>query len=124
MPQPKVILPRFEIMTRSPIEGLTEVRTSLSSTLASIETALPAPALPTGGLGLLGPGGQANLGPPPFKQLALSIEELGPDFLPKLSQVAGQVEKTLGSGGEVKRGAIGAAKPAPSLGGVATRGSL
>jgi len=119
MAQPKVVLPRFEVMTKSPIAGLAEVRTSFSNTLSSIEAALPA-----GGPGLPGQGGQAQLGPPALKQLALSIEELGPDFLPKLSQVAGQVEKTLGQITESKRGEITEEKPPAPPGGIATRSSL
>ena len=118
---PKVVLPRFEIMTKSPIEGLAEVRTSFSNTLASIEAALPAggPGLPGQGQG----GGQVKLGLPKLKQFALSIEEAGPTFMPKISQMAEQVEKMLGEGSETKRGTVTEEKLAPP-GGVATRGSL
>jgi len=107
-------------MAKSPIEGLAEIRTSFSGTLASIEAALPA-----GAPGLPGQsGGQAKLGLPKLKQFALSIEEAGPAFMPKISQMAEQVEKTLGEGSETKRGTVTEQAPRVPTGGVATRGSL
>lgn len=50
---PKVVLPRFEVMSKSPIDALSEIRNSLSATAASIEAALPfgGQGLPFGGLG-------------------------------------------------------------------------
>jgi len=116
---PKVILPSFDVMAKSPIAGLSEIRTSFSNTLATIEAALPA-----GGPGLPGQGGgQAKLGLPKLKQFALSIEEAGPAFMPKLSKMAEQVEKTVGGGEEVKRGAAGAEAPPVSAEGP-KRGTL
>ena len=123
MPQPKVVLPKYDPLTMftkvTPPEGLTEVAQSVCSTLVNVAQALPA-----GGPGLPGQGGgQAKLGLPKLKQFALSIEEAGPAFMPKMSQVAEQIEKTVGGGEEVKRGAAGAEAPVVSAGGP-KRGTL
>lgn len=47
---PKVVLPKFEVMAKSPINALSEIRNSISATAASIEAALPK-GLPMGGQG-------------------------------------------------------------------------
>lgn len=43
---PKIVLPRFGVMAKGPIEGLAEIRTSFNQTLANIEAALPNPPVP------------------------------------------------------------------------------
>ena len=111
---PKVVLPKVEVMSQSPIMGLSEVRTSLSNTLANIEAALPA-----GGPSL--PGGVGQLRLPKIEQIfkgpGAALEEIKSSFEATVSGLApGQ--------GEGQRGTITEEKPAPSPGGVATRGSL
>ena len=95
MPQPKVVLPKTEILAKGPPAGLNEVAQSLSATAVSFAQALPAGGLKLPGLPGQGQGEQAKLGLPKLKQFALSIEEEGPPFMPKLSQAAEQVEKVL-----------------------------
>jgi len=116
MPQPKVVLPRTEILVKGLPDGLTEVAQSLSATAVSFAQALPAggPGLP--GLPGQGQSGQAKPELPKLKQFALSIEEVGPPFMPKISQLAEQVEKTVsGSSSEVKRGTAGVEEEVPTM---------
>ena len=115
MPQPKVVLPKTEILAKGPPAGLTEVAQSLSATAVSFAQALPAGGLGLSGLPKQGQSGQAMPELPKLKQFALSIEEVGPSFIPKISQLAGQAEKTVsGSSSEVKRGTTGVEEKVPT----------
>ena len=121
MAQPKLVLPRTEILAKGLPEGLTEIAQSLSGTLVSLAQALPAggPALPAGLPGLPGQG-QGGVKLPKIEQIfkgpTAAMEKIKSTFE---ATVAGLTPQ----GGGEKRGTI-TETPPPSPGGVATRGSL
>jgi len=99
MPQaqaPTPTLPRAEVMARGPVEGLKEIRTSLSDTLANIEATLPAPpagpaVTPPTGLPMAPPAGVAAQ-PPKLSGVFQSIEAtIKPPV--EISKVAESVEE-------------------------------
>jgi len=96
MPQaqaPTPTLPRAEVMAKGPVEGLKEIRTSLSDTLANIEATLPAPpaVTPPAGLPMAPPAGVAAQ-PPKLSGVFQSIEAtIKPPV--EISKVAESVEE-------------------------------
>ena len=118
MPLPKVVLPRAEVLSVSPPAGLTEIAMSFGQTLSNIAQALPAtaPTLPGG------QGGQAKIRLPKVEQIfkgpGVALEEIKSSLEATVSGLAPSGSP------ETKRGTITEEKPAPPLGGVATRGSL
>lgn len=118
MPQaPRPTLPRTDVMAKGPIEGLKEIRTSFSDTLANIEATLPAPPTgaagpaitPPAGLPVTPPAG-AGAQPPKLSDVFQSIEAtIQPPI--EFSKVAESMEETL------------AGAPTSPTGGGASKGS-
>lgn len=114
MGQPRVVLPRIDVAAKNPVAALSEIRTSLSETLSSLEGALPNQAAIPGLSSLPNNPIAAFPQPPLFTEFIKSLEAGLPAGLPKISGAV--------SGQGAQRGAITEEKP--PKGGVASRGSL